>query len=111
MAPPLNSSSFPNGEIKGVLAHVGVVRSEILVFSILGCILLNVFARFESSNALHDVMAGAGILMLFLGFAFYCYAYLRLPRSSQERVFAEQALPEIARTKRAIRAAAHAEAV
>ena len=97
-----------NGAVKSVLAHVGTVRSEILVFSILAFILLNVFAavsRYQHQDMMANVMKGAGIAVLFLGFAFYIYAFLRLPSSSQERIFTERSVPEIARTRKAVQAA------
>jgi drug/metabolite transporter (DMT)-like permease len=102
---PLNA----NRAIESVLAHVGTVRSEILVFSILACILLNGFAAIfnyqHPGDLMSEAMKLAGIAVVFLGFAFYFYAYLRLPSSSQELVFTEQALPEIAKTKKVMKAA------
>lgn len=101
----------PGGTIRSVLAHVGTVRSEMLVFSILACVLLNAFAAINiAANGHHAdfmdlAMKGAGIVVLFLGLGFYIYAYLNQPSSAQERVFVEQALPEIAKTKRAVRTA------
>lgn len=106
------SSSDPaDALIKSVLAHVGTVRNPILVFSILACVLLNGFATLnmaethQQADLTDNAMRIGGMLILFAGLALYFYAFLRLPSSSQELVFAEQALPEIARTKRVVHAA------
>ncbi len=113
MSSPVSSSPAPagaSGLIKSVLAHVGIVRSEILTFSILAFILLEGAARFSPDQPARVAMEYAGILFLFLGFVVYCYAYFRLPSSSQERIFTEQAVPEIAMTRRVVaraRAGAH----
>ena len=95
------------GTVKAVLAHVGVVRSEILVFAILAFILLEAFALLSGQHPdmIANSMRIAGILMLVLGLAFYTYAYFRLPSSTQERIFTEQAILEIARTRKAVQAA------
>jgi hypothetical protein len=94
------------GTVKAVLAHVGVVRSEILVFAILAFILLEAFALISGQHPdmIANVMRIAGMLMLFFGLAFYTYAFFRLPSSTQERIFTEQAVAEIVRTRRVVRA-------
>lgn len=111
MADPVGNFQVPidtSGGVKSVLAHVGTVRTEILVFSILASILLNIFAAistYQHPDPIAGVMKIAGIAILFLGFAFYIYAFLRLPGSSQEKIFTEQAVAEIAKTNRVVRAA------
>jgi hypothetical protein len=95
------------GTVKTILANVGVVRSEILVFSILAFILLESFALISGQHPdlISNTMRVAGMLMLFLGLAFYTYAYFHLPSSTQERIFTQQSIAEIARTKRAVQVA------
>jgi len=98
------SSIDPSGVLKPVLAHVGTVRSEILVFCIIGFILLEGFGL-ASKDMVGEIMRLSGVLIVFLGFAFYLYAYFHLPSTAQERIFTEQAAGEIERTRNIVQAA------
>jgi hypothetical protein len=95
----------PAGVLKPVLAHVGTVRSEILVFCILAFVLLEGFGLASGHDLIANTLKISGIFFLFLGFAFYIYAFLHLPSTAQERIFTEQAASEIERTRQVVQAA------
>ena|SRR5579862_5832721 len=94
--------------VTGKMAVSPKVRTFVLklVFSILASLLLFTFSASSESPHSHDftttAMRIAGIVMLFLGFGFYVYAYRRLPASTQEMIFTQQAIQEISKTRSAI---------
>ena len=105
MAP--DSVNFANN----VLKRLGIVKNELLAFSIIACLILNVFAipldAFSSERQKFGglVMHLSTIpILLFFG-SIYCYAALFQPSSQQELTFAEEAKRMMSQHKRRSRAA------
>ncbi len=70
------------------LARLGPIKNQLLVYALIAALLLFIFAE-NSDGALRSVLMILAALMLFLGPAFWIFAYLRLPKTAQERVFLE----------------------
>lgn len=82
---------------KDIINKLGILKNQLLIFAVLICVVLNGSAygldkstvRIQQSGGL--VMHFASILIAFAAFAFYIYAYLKLPSSTQEMVFVKEA--------------------
>jgi len=87
-------TDFPNA----VLKRVGIIKNELLGFTVIVCLILNVFAVPLDKWGSTQMQIVGGLIMhlatipILLAFGFlYWYAYLRLPSSHQELLFAEEA--------------------
>jgi len=97
---------------RDVLKRVGIVKNELLAFTIIICLILNVFGIILGQHEDHgqkivgEIMHIASILIV-LGFGYvYVYALLKLPGSQQELIFTEEAKKMVAEHKRRRRKAA-----
>jgi heme/copper-type cytochrome/quinol oxidase subunit 4 len=89
-----SATDFPNA----VLKRVGTIKNELLGFTVIVCLILNVFAIPLEKGSSTQMQIVGGLIMhlatipILLGFGFlYWYAYLRLPSSKQELLFSEEA--------------------
>lgn len=93
---------------KGILKHLGIIKNELLIFTILVCLITNGFALTLTRSQVQLVQY-SGLFMHFstlpmiFGFGwFYVYALLKLPSSAQEAVFAVDARKSIKDHKNAL---------
>ncbi len=79
--------------IKDVLQHVGLLKNQILVFVILGCIILLFFgSQYFPAGAWERTACFLFVILIFAGTtAFYLWAAVRLPGSAQEMMFERNA--------------------
>lgn len=82
---------------KDILNRLGIIKNECLVFVVIVCLILNGSAygldrsaeRVQQSGGL--IMHLSSVAIVLFGLAFYIYAYLHLPSSTQELVFVKEA--------------------
>ena len=95
---PTGKETAPNGfDLSGVLNHLGVIKNELLIFTILALVVTNGFGRslVSSEDQTIRILGGcmhlSTIPMVFGFGSFYAYALMRLPGSTQELKFQESA--------------------
>lgn len=86
-----------NVQVADILKHLGVVKNELLIFTVIAALITNGFARSlvgstDHFTSLCGICMHLSTIPMFVGFgAFYAYALARLPSSTQERMFEESA--------------------
>lgn len=82
--------------VEVVAGRLGIIKNQLLVFSVVASFLIFVFAKDLAVNDNDSIrqagvtMFGSAIALLFLAFFFYVYAWLKLPASDQEIVFEQE---------------------
>ena len=98
------------GILDSLVKHLGIIKHQLLAFAITGAIIIFFFAKDLAAATDKDVvregihMYYSAIALLFLGGAFYVFAYLRLPSSEQEGVFEREGVETVRRHQRKSRA-------
>ena len=68
------------------LSKLGPLKHQLLLYSLVGCIVLLYAA--EKTDKSHGIILGIGaVLLLLSGSAFWLLAYLKLPNNAQEKAF------------------------
>lgn len=84
-------------DLSGILNHLGIIKNELLIFTILVIIVTNSFGRslIGSEDQIIRLLGGCmhlSTIPMVFGFGFfYVYAVVRLPGSTQELKFQESA--------------------
>src|SRR6266496_3702283 len=93
---------------KGILKHLGIIKNELLIFTILVCLITNGFG-FSLTRSQNQLVQYSGLFMhfstlpmIFVFGWFYIYALLRLPSSTQEAKFALEASKSIEEHRNAL---------
>lgn len=82
--------------LETIVGRLGIIKNQLLVFSIVGSIIMFYFASDLVASDFEDVRTHGFRLyysatsLIFFGAGFYTYAFFRLPSSMQEIVFEEQ---------------------
>jgi hypothetical protein len=86
-----------NIQTADILKHLGTIKNELLIFTVLAALMTNGFARSlvgstDRFTSLCGVCMHLSTIPMLIGFGmFYAYASLKLPSSTQELMFENSA--------------------